>query len=129
MHPKENKKFTGFIAYYNNGARVYEKENFFSKKLDKKCATNWAEIDKKRLSALELVWNGKSKIKIKKESDSFHEELSPKDWFFSQNGYLDMGSRKVIVLARNIGYIKDNLIHITSVIENTGDIRKSIRSK
>ena len=101
---------------------------FYSKKLKKKCGTNWAEIDKEKLFSLELVWKGQTKIKIEKPSCSVHKnDLNPEDWFFSQNGYMDMGTRKIIVLARNIGFKEDGHIFITSVFEKSGDIRKSIR--
>jgi hypothetical protein len=73
MHPRENKEFTGFVARYKNGATIYEKEDYFSKKLNKKCATNWEEVDKSKLASLELLWKGQSKIKIDKASCSMHK--------------------------------------------------------
>ena len=122
--------FTGFVANYSNGAKVYEREDYFSKKLKKNCATNWVEIDKDKLSSLELVWKGVTKVKIDKAPCSVHKDLlRAEDWFFSQNGYMDMGTRKIVVLSRNIGFIEGNHIYITSVFEETGDIRKSIRVK
>ena len=130
MHPRENKDFTGFVARYKNGATVYEKEDYFNKKLSKKCATNWGEVDKNKLVSLELLWKGQSKVKIEKASCSIHKnELNPEDWFFSQNGYMNLGNRKIVVLARNIGFIEEGHIYITSVIESSGNIQKSIRVK
>jgi len=120
--------FTGFIVIYDNGARVYEKENYFSKKLNKKCATNWAEIDKSKISSIELHWKGELKAFIDKApSDSHKNELNANDWFFSHRGYLDMGTRKVNVIARNIGFIEDGMVHIITVIETSGETSRSVR--
>ena len=130
LQKEKQNSFTGFIAHYENGAKVYEREDYHSKKLNKKCATNWAEIDKEKLVSLQLVWKGQIKVTIDKESGSAHRSvLKAEDWFFSQNGYMDMGTRKIVVLSRNVGFIEDNNIYITSVLEETGDIRKSIRVK
>lgn len=126
---KGNSPFTGFVVTYATGEKVYEKENYFSKKLNKKCATNWAEIDKSRVSSIELLWNGESKVKLNKAPDDIHKrELTAKDWFFSHKGYLDMGTKKIKLLARNIGYIEDSILHITSVAEDTGEIFRSVRA-
>lgn len=126
---KVKDSFTGFVAHYENGRQLYEKENYFSKKLNKKCATNWAEIDKSRLVKLELFWNGTLKAGIsKKPFKDKPFELSPSDWFFSQKGYIDMGTKKMLVIARNIGYIHEGVIHITSVVEKTGIIQKHSRA-
>lgn len=127
--PKREKIFTGFVVTYDNGNHVYEKENYFSKKLNKKCATNWAEIDKSQISSIELFWKGKSKAIISKVPSDIHEkELKAKDWFFSHKGYLEMTPQKVVIISRNIGYIEDNILYITSILEQTGEIQKSIRT-
>lgn len=134
MSPKEfpgksKKSFTGFIAYYEHGKTVKERENYFSKKLNKECATNWCEIDKNKLIALELVWRGSSKVKIDKvPSDKSHHPLSPEDWFFSQNGYFDLGSKSITVVARNIGYKENGIIAIFKVEEENGIIQISSRA-
>ena len=118
-------KFTGFIAYYNNKI-IKEKENFFSIKLNRKCATSWAEIDKDKLIALELVWNDEPKIKITKED---YPHIKPSDWFFSQYGYFDLTTRVVKVVARNIGYVKDELLIVYSINEENGVIKVEHRPK
>jgi len=121
--------FTGFVVTYDNGAKIYQKENYFSKKLNKKCATNWSEIDKSKISSIELYWKGESKARIDKAPSNFHKkELTAKDWFFSHRGYLDMGTRKIIVIARNIGFIEDNILHLITVIEHSGEISRSVRT-
>lgn len=126
---KRKESFTGFVITYSDGSKVYEKENYFSKRLNKKCATNWAEIDKSRISSLELFWNGTSKAIVHKvNTDDPEIKLEAKDWFFSHRGYLDMGTRKIKVISRNIGYIKDNILYITSIAEDTGEITRSIRA-
>jgi hypothetical protein len=106
---------------------IHEREDFFSDKLSRKCATNWAEIDRDRLSALELSWHGAVKSRIDKipTSASFnvHKTMAPADWFFSQKGYFDMSTKKVVVIARNIGYRENGTLHIASVFEETGIIR------
>lgn len=117
-------EFTGFIAYYKDKA-IKEKENFFSSKLNRKCATSWAEIDKEKLTALELVWKDTPKIKITLED---YPHIKPSDWFFSQYGYFDLNKRTTIVVARNIGYDKDNLRIVYSMNEETGIIKVEHRS-
>jgi hypothetical protein len=126
---KRKESFTGFLVTYADGSKVYEKENYFSKRLNKKCATNWSEIDRSKISSLELLWNGANKAIINKVSTSDPEiRLEAKDWFFSHRGYLDMGTRKIKIISRNIGYIKDNILYITSIVEDTGEITRSIRA-
>jgi hypothetical protein len=117
---------TGFIAHYANGSIVKEKENYTNKKLQKKCATNWSEIDKNQLVALELLWHGKSIIKIDKKD---YPHIKPEDWFFTQTGIFELKDRKVKVLARNIGFNKDKIIQVYSVEEETGILRTSVRGK
>lgn len=125
--PRKEDKFTGFIAHYDGGRVIKEKENFFSKKLNKKCATNWAEINKKKLKTLELSWKGIIKARIDRDpankSDAPYKHLTPDQWFFSQSGFLDLSTKKVVVVSRNIGYVLDGIIHITSVNEDNGLIR------
>jgi len=124
MPQKENNKFVGFIAHYDNNKTIVEKENFYSKKLDKKCATNWTEIDKNKLIALELIWQGKSIIKIDKKNYPY---IKPEDWFFTQTGIYNIKDKKIKVLARNIGYKKDKITQVYSVEEETGILRSSVR--
>jgi len=124
---KSHKPFTGFIAYYDNGKIIKEHEDFFSKKLNKKCATNWAEIDKNKLIKLELIWQDTPKGYITKSpsEQSFNKTytLNPQDWFFSQKGYFDLNTRQIIVIARNIGYIESGIVNILSAIEQTGIVQ------
>lgn len=126
MPQKENKNFTGFIAYYEDGRAIKEKENFFSKKLKKQCATSWAEINKKKLKTMTLYWKGQLKASIERDPQDKgapYTHLNPDQWFFSQSGYLDLSTRKVAVVSRNIGYILNGIIHITSVNEQNGIVR------
>ncbi len=126
---KDKKPFTGLLAYYDNGKIIKERENYFSTKLNKECATNWGEIDKSKLVALELVWQGSSKIRIDKTpADKSHHILEPSDWFFSQNGYSDMGSRSISVVARNIGYVENSILTIFKVLEESGVLQISSRA-
>lgn len=125
MYPKED-KFTGFVAHYKDNKVIREKENFFSKKLQKKCATNWAEIDKTQLVALELLWRGKSKIKIDLKE---YPHIIPEDWFFTHSGMYNMKNHEIIVLTRNIGFKKDSITQIYSVDEETGILRSTIRGR
>jgi hypothetical protein len=121
---KDRRPFTGFVAYYNDGKIIKERENFDSKVLSKKCATNWAEIDREKLIKLELVWENQPKGFITRAptENSFNTSytLNPQDWFFSQKGYYDLGDRHVVVVARNIGYVTDGIINILSVVEKSG---------
>lgn len=132
MLQKEEKKtdFTGFAAHYDNGRVIYEKENFFSNKLNKKCLTSWAEIDKTKLVALELLWHGQFRVKLEKISrdPSLYTPIQPNEWYFSQTGYMDMKIRAIKVVSRNIGYVKDHTLYMTSVEEDTGIIRTAVRA-
>lgn len=121
--------FTGFIVTYENGSKIYEKNDYFSKMLNKKCATNWAEIDKSKIASLELHWEGVCKATINKapSPDTHSNELTAKDWFFSHRGYLDMGVRKVVILSRNIGYVENGILYLISVIQKTGEVTRSMR--
>ena len=123
MLQKEN-NFTGFIAYYGPKKKVFEKENYTDKSGNKK-ATNWSEIDKEKLTALELVWRGSSKILIKK---SDYPHMQGTDWFFTQSAFLDMATQKIRVVARNIGYRKEGIIQIFTVEEDTGTLKSSVRN-
>jgi len=121
------KPFNGFIAYYSDGKIIREREDYFSKVLNKKCSTNWAEIDKNKLIKLELIWQNQVKgyISCNPSADAFNTKytLSPQDWFFSHNGYFDLGSKNIIVVARNIGYTENGYTNILSVAEQTGIVR------
>jgi hypothetical protein len=125
MLQKELKNnFTGFIAHYNNGKSVKEKEDYFSKLLKKVCATNWAEVDKEKLVALELVWKNQSKININIKD---YPHIKPSDWFFTQTAFFEMKSRKTVIISRNIGYKKDNITQVYSVEESNGKLVSSVR--
>ena len=131
MRPEENKNFTGFIIYYDNGKIINERENFYSRKLKKKCATNWAEIDKERIQKIELVWRGSYKAHIDKTSQDPllpYTTLLPDQWFFSHSGYCDLSTKKVVVVSRNIGYVINNICYIRSVEEATGIVRITQRA-
>lgn len=126
---QRDKDFTGFVVTYADGTRIFEKENYVSKKLNRSCATNWAEIDKSKIAYLQLYWKGELKETIQKSPDDTHsKELTAKDWFFSHRGYLDMGTRKVIIISRNIGYIEEGIIKITSIFEKNGEKSLSVRA-
>jgi hypothetical protein len=127
MPLKEGKKnkFTGFMAYYDHNESVPEKENYFSKSLNKHCATNWSEINKDKLVALSLYWNGEFIIKVAKADNP---EIAADTWFFSQTAYLDMKVGHAVVLSRNIGYKKkDGTTQIFSVEEATGRLTSNVR--
>jgi len=126
MSPREGnsrKSFTGFIAYYDDGRKLREKENYTDSN-GKNHATNWFEIKKDKLVALELLWRGESKISIAKDEYPF---IKADDWFFSQLGYQDMSNREIKVIARNIGYVKDGILQIFTVDEDNGNLRISTR--
>lgn len=124
----ENKNFTGFVAIYKNNKKIYEKENFYSKKLKKFLATNWLEVDKEKLEILQLYWKGQKKAEItKKPSDLHKNELKAEDWFFSQKGYFDINENKIKIISRNIGFKENNLLHIISVQEETGEVIFNVR--
>lgn len=124
MHQKEN-KFTGFVAHYGSKKTVLEKEDYLDKKTGQKKATNWSEIDKSKLTALELMWRGESKIKIDKKD---YPHIGPGDWFFTQTAYFDMTKQKIIVVGRNIGYKKDGVLQVYTVIEENGILKSSVRN-
>ena len=108
--------------------KVLEEENFFSIKLNKKCSSNWSEIDKSTINSLELFWCGTPKVKIERSSSSTHKyDLTAKDWFFSQKGCIDMGTQEVKIISRNIGYKEEGLLHIFSILEGTGELILSSR--
>ena len=125
MRQNENRNFTGFIATYEDGSTVEQKENFFSKKQNKKCKTNWLDIDKGKLVKLELFWKGVPSASISKED---HPYISPDDWFFSHTGYMDIHSRNIKVLDRNIGFKKDGILTVFSVHEDNGFVKVDTRA-
>jgi hypothetical protein len=126
---KRNNNVTGFVVTYEDGTKIIEKENYFSKKLNKKCATNWAEIDKSKIASLQIYWRGELMETIQKSpSDTHTNQLEANDWFFSHKGYMDMASRSVKIISRNIGFIENNILHITSIMEDTGEIIRSTRA-
>jgi len=118
--------FSGFVAIYDDGTRVLERENYHSEKLRKKMATNWLEIDRARLASLELYWRGQMMSSIGKAD---HPDISPPDWFFSHTGCLDVSTHSIRVVARNIGY-KDGsgLTNIISVNEVDGTMKGYARA-
>jgi hypothetical protein len=124
MCQKEN-KFTGFVAYYSAKKAVLEKENYLDKKTGQKKATNWSEIDKSKLNALELLWRGESKIKIDKKD---HPHIGPDDWFFTHTAYFDMAKQRITIVGRNIGYRKNGILQVYTVVEDTGILKSSVRN-
>lgn len=89
--------FTGFKAIYADGEVIEEKNDFFDPELKRTCATNWHQVDQKKLHTLELWWKGERKAMISKD-------LIPNitSWIFFHTGSQDStGQRKV--LSRTIG--------------------------
>jgi hypothetical protein len=119
-----NKDFTGFLAEYDDGKLVREKNHFFSKLLDRQCATNWAEISLKKLVSLELFWKGDSKIKITKDE---HPHIEHSDWFFSHSAVVDASSPTPKIISRNIGYREDGILYVFMVDESTGSLKVQTR--
>jgi len=126
MPQKENKRFTGFVAFYKDGNEVREKNNYFSSKTKRKKATNWHEVDKDKIVALEIFWKGQPKIRIDKDD---HPDLKPSDWFFSHFGCLDMNTHETKVISRNIGFIKGDILTVYCVVEETGVVKVEHRPK
>lgn len=71
------------------------------------------------------MWHDESKIRLSKEE---YPSVKPGDWYFSHAGYLDMRSKKIVVVKRNIGYVKDGLLHMYSVDEKNGSLRGHVRA-
>ena len=118
--------FTGFLATYDDGTPVLEREGYFSERTRRQMATSWPEIDLERLARLDLFWHGQRKATILK---SDHPHMKPSDWFFTQSGYLDMKTHAVVVVGRNIGYRdKNGLMCVTSVIESDGSVKGILRA-
>lgn len=116
--------FTGLLVQYEDGTRIEEKNYFYSDKLKKECATNWAEINLDKIESLELHHSGFLKVKISKKD---HPYITPSDWFFSHTGIADMGKTKPKTISRNIGYKKESLLYVSSVEEETGTLSVNIR--
>lgn len=116
--------FTGLVAHYSEGSTVEEKNYFYSEKLQKRCATNWAELDLDQVVALELYFNGVSKVKVSKTENP---DIGPQDWFFSHTGIADMTGGDPKTIQRNIGYKKDGLLYVSSVDEENGSVKVDIR--
>jgi len=125
MHQKDVNNFTGFLATYLNGSTIKQKENFYSKKRDKKSKTNWLGVDKEKLVKLELYWKGVPIASIDKEE---HPNINPEDWYFTHTGYMDINNRDIKILSRNIGFKKDGLLTIFSVSEKEGILKVSTRA-
>jgi hypothetical protein len=122
----EDSGFSGFVAVYENGESVHERENYYSSTLRRKMATNWLEIDKDKIVTLELFYRGKKMVSIKK---SEHPEILPADWFFSHTGCLDMATHEVKVVARSIGYRTGQVTNVVSVFEADGTMKGSTRAQ
>ena len=125
MYQRDVNNFTGFVATYDDGTTVNQKENFFSKKRNKQSRTNWLDIDKEKLVKLELFWKGVPSACIDKKE---HPYLSPDDWYFTHTGYMDIEDHKIVVLSRNIGFRKDGLLTIFSVVEDNGFVKVETRA-
>jgi hypothetical protein len=118
--------FTGFLATYDDGTTVLEREGYHSEKTRRLMATSWPEIDLDRLSVVDLYWHGTKKATVSK---SEHPDMKPSDWFFSQTGYMDLMKHAVAVIGRNVGYRgEDGLLYVTTVNELDGAIKGSIRA-
>ena len=127
MHQKEAPKdHTGFVAYYESGMVVCEENTYFSKSSGRTKATNWSEVEKDKLVALELLWNGEIKARVDKVK---YPHLTPSDWYFSHYGSLEMSTHKTQVVSRNIGYYKDSLLTLFRVEEKSGVLNVEHRSK
>lgn len=116
--------FNGLVAYYFDGTIIEEKNYFFSDKLNKRCATNWAELDMAQLESLELYFNGVSKAKVSKTQNP---DITPEDWFFSHTGIADMSGGDPKTVCRNIGYKNNGLLYKYSVDEETGSVVVDIK--
>ena len=125
MSQKENSNFTGFKATYQDGSTIVEKENFFSKKLGKKCMTNWAEIDKENLKRIELYWKGIPTAAIDKAD---YPNLLASDWYFFHTGFMDISDRKIKTQSRCIGYKEDGIVTIFSIDEGSGVLKVTTRA-
>jgi hypothetical protein len=118
--------FTGFVATYEDGTSVLEREGYHSEKLRRPMATSWPEIDRARLTSLDLYWHGEKKATVSK---SEQPHLDADGWFFSQTGYMDVSSHTILVIARNIGYRgRDGLLYVTSIRESDGALKGSVRA-
>lgn len=123
MHQNDH-NYTGFVAHYGPKKTVLEKEDYINKSGQRK-ATNWSELNKEKMTGLELVWRGSSKIRIDKKD---YPHIGPDDWFFTQTAFFDMKEQKVKVVGRNIGYKKDGIIQVFTVEEQTGILKSSVRN-
>jgi len=130
MPPREGgsvpEGFTGFLATYDDGTQILERECYHSERLRRPMATSWPEIDRERLRRLDLYWHGSKKATVSKDD---HPHLGADGWFFSQTGYMDMKKRAVSVIGRNIGFRgKDGLLYVTTVREFDGRVKGSVRA-
>jgi hypothetical protein len=115
--------FTGLVAHYDDGTVVEEKNYFFNERLNKRCATNWSEIDLNKVTTLELYFKGVSKAKISKED---YPEITPQDWVFYHTGVSDLTGDPTTI-CRNIGYKKDGLVYVSSVDEQSGALKIDVK--
>lgn len=123
---KPPESFTGFVATFEDGTSVLEREGYHSEKLRRPMATSWPEIDRARITRLDLYWHGQKKATVSK---SEQPHLDADGWFFSQTGYMDVSRHTVVVIARNIGFRgKDGMLYVTSVRESDGAVRGSVRA-
>jgi len=105
----------GFLVTYEDGTEVQEKNNFWSERHQKVSATNWLDIDKDRIKTLQLFWKGKVRVSLCKE------DCSPEKWWFSHTGSLQTsGDSRVVIVSRNIGYIREGRRYIYRVMEESG---------
>lgn len=124
----EENKHTGFVVIYDDDSKVFEINDYYNKRLKRKCATNWVDIDKNRIKTLQLYWCGDLKVQINKSSPDVHKNiLEAEDWFFSHKGYFDTSENKIKIISRNIGYKEDNLLYVYSVMEDTGEVIANVR--
>lgn len=115
---------TGFIAHYESGSSKKELDYYVGKD-GKLKATNWHEVNLDKLTALELVWRGESKITIRKED---HPGIKQGDWYFTCSGTVDIKNPdRPTIIARNIGYRVGNILHLFTVEEASGILRAHTR--
>jgi hypothetical protein len=119
-----SENLTGFLAKYKDGTTLEQKTFYFDEALNKECATNWHDVDKSKLSSLELFWKGSYKISVDLADNP---EMLPEDWFFSCTGTADISGSNPKIIARNIGFRKNGVLLVFTVDEETGNLHSSTR--
>ena len=125
---KDKPAHHGLVAHLMDGSSVLEKNNYYSDTLQKRLATNWAEIPKDLIAALELLWKGTSILKLRAQDIP---DGGIDSWCFSHTGAIDLanGNNTPIIVSRNIGYEKDGIVTMYRVNEETGTLSFDSRRK